>query len=314
MIDLGVVFALWGSLFQDHKWRDEEWSGWHPAFKVIGLWTGYELEYLDILLVLFAIAAQCIAYQYVQVVSLFCLPTYCLIWPLLILHIYNPETRWGWCYLHSAALQYFWRRCNIILEPPIHINIWLYNTTNTIKFYISTAAINLFYLPALFCVINTNDKTHFIEACIPCDDITSWLIIEILLFYVLIVWQINIWCVNKSELPSQRDLRPVLRVYQGYTLNIRHFLRWNFFYREAFPWKFFDIMQLYGVFELCPYTRSWESKYYDVVVTKYYSDYNCQFLYATHADNYIWSFLKPVTQKGTYRSKTKCEAIYSMTK
>jgi hypothetical protein len=311
MIEIGVMGVFWGSLFQDHKWRVSEWCSWHPAFKYIGLWAGYEAEYIDILLFLIVLIAQCDLYIRCWYFSYLVIFPYLLIIPLLLLHIYNEHVRWGWCAFHSALVQYWQRSWDKFKDPALQFVVWLDNTSNSHKSYDFIPVPNCLYYFVGAAVMTTAQKTHFLEVSLTLESWPMWYKFAIADGCCLLVLQPILWANARPDQPSVQDLRPAHRIFQNHLLHSRHFLRWNFFYWDDMPWRFFHIMNLPGVIDPCPYTSHWRVTYPDVGVLWVYKDSYKQNLFAALSDIWIFPYIKATTQKGTYRTKTGYSNVYN---
>lgn len=313
IIDVGLAGLLGGSLFQDHKWRCNEWSSWHPAFKYIGLGCGFFAEYIDILPFLFLVTKQCHLYQACIYGHIAVLVMFNIVSTLCLLHIYNPHVRWGWCYLHSAMSHCIARALLKYRTKLVAYAFWLDNTTITLPKLYQVRCPNILYIPLVSHAILTADNCLFIEDWLPADGWCEWTHYCIPCAGLLISYQAILILNYKDSYPVTHDLLPAIRITKGFNLYHPDFLKWYFFYIHRMPWKFFNFMSLYNVYELCPFTRTWQPQYPDMSVWQLNNGYWQGYIYAHLADQHLLEDIRPTPYIGTYRYKTPCDSIYTTT-
>lgn len=312
MFDIIAVCVFYGSLFQEHKNRVAEWSGWHPVFKYIVLWVNREMDCVDGLLPLWVLMAHYDIYKYDFYAAVVFVPTFALVTPVFLHHIYRIENRWGWCYLHSALLHFLWKKWHTFQATNLMTDVWLDNVENRSRHFDRIPGINLMYVPLLLHAWFVSTNTLIWEWCMPFDGIPDWVHWWPMIFIVMLITQINIVCENPQNTPRSIELFPAVRIFRGYSLHSFHFLRWDFFRKERMPWKFFNLMNLYRIFEFAPQERSCLASVADNCAATVSSDCYAQYLLAYTSDKYVWPNLKPMTEKGTYRYTNRCVCVYDM--
>lgn len=312
MFEILACCVLIGVGFQEHKSRVAEWSGWHPMFKYIVLLINWEMDCGDCLLLLWIllIADDLVKYNFYLVVIY--MPTCVLSLLICGHHIYRPDLRWAWCYLHSSIFQFFWKRWATVPANNLLTDIWLDNVENRARHYDRLPDINLIYLPFICLAWYAAPLSLRLEWCMPMDGVPEWNQWGPILFFTLMITQLNIVCEYPRKIPRFNEICPTLRVFRGFSLYGMHFLKWDVFAKERIPWKFFNLMNLQRLFEFAPQERTCLVSIADSCVATMGPDPYAQCLSAYTSDQYIWPHLKPMTEKGTYRYTRRCVYIYDM--
>lgn len=314
MFTITTYASLFGRLFQDHKCRRDEWSGWHPIFRFLGFWLGYWIEYFDTWVSTLYLAYWAAPYW----ASLYCtalvlIPFYVFIF-LSLFHIYNPHVRWGWCMLHSSWQNWMWTKFEQIPQTPLIVQNWLYCTMNQFITRKRSLLINILQIPFILHSLSLHDKTRFLEDGIPAIYNAEWLWAWLCILIIFICWQYNLLAECKPLLPQLPDLDPVVRPVKSCYLYTYHFFHWTFFIKNPMPWKFFYLMRLFGIYEFNPNDRSWRVMLRDVHVMDLLPDRVRQVALAHASDHFMWPRIKPDLARGTYQHHLRCEHIYNTSK
>jgi hypothetical protein len=237
-----------------------------------------------------------------------------LVIAIILLHIYNPHVRWGWCMLHSSWQNWIWLQFDNLHSAPFIVQNWLYCTTNI---YVTKQRNQPFCFLTLISIIygyNVIDKTRFMEDSIAPIPNAEWMPVWFLICCIICCWQYNAILEYQFLRPQLPDLDPIVRPAKSYYLYTFHFFHWAFFYKNPMPWKFFNLMRLTGIYEFAYNDRSWQVRWRDMHVLTRLADHTRQAALAHASDDCMWPHLKPDLARETYQQHLQCGHIYDTNK
>lgn len=310
MIELALLGTFCGLLFQEHKWRQDEWSSWHPALRAIGLWAGYNIEYLDIIYITGELAVRYPIYWLDMLITSGWALSFGYFGCICFNHIDNPHIKPCWCYLYSAAWNWITIKLCNYNQITSNLMVWIKSEDKNITQQLQEST-NVNWAIVLILGISIWDKDTFLEENIIITEQLIWISIGLLWINWLIIMQLNFWVHRARSTAEAADIWPAIKVHKGLTAYNKHYLKWAAFIDEPLPWKFFHFMRLNTLYELKATDRSWQILHWDQpVYTHKYDNTRC-YAVNTTLDNCVWPHLKAEINRMSYHSKVRCQQVYN---